>query len=198
MSMLQREPFPETLREALDVLAEQAALALDHIRVLEESRTPQGLATELTSARDSAALLDALVERMTDAVGADACAVWLFEGPAMRLVPRAARGFSAGFFDRVAQYTATPGAFADLRRDQSPLHFSDLPAVIRRRDPAAADAYAAEGIVSSLRLPLFAPGERLIGLPPCTTGANGGMERTRCAWRWPLPTRSPSRCTTPA
>jgi signal transduction histidine kinase len=109
-------------------------------------------------------LLDGLVARMGTSVGADACVVWLFEEATMRLLPRAAQGFSPGFFERVAHYTAAPGAFADLRRDQTPLYFPDLPAVIRRRDPAAADAYATEGIVSSLRLPLFAPGEQLIGL----------------------------------
>lgn len=156
--------WPLPMLEALDGLAQQAALALDHARVLGESRTLQALATELASALDPESLLERLVERMTSVVGADAGVVWLLEGNEQRMAPRVSHGFSPGFFARVARYTAAPGAFADLQRNRSPLHFPDLPAVIRQRDPAAADAYQAEGIVSSLRLPLFEPDDRLIGL----------------------------------
>lgn len=163
LAVARPEPFPTALVEVLRALGGQAALLLDHARLLEESRILQTLAAELASARDPHILLDRLVARMTGAVGADACAVWVF-GDGERLSPRASYGFSATFFDRVARYTAPPGAFAGLTRDQSPLHFPDLPAVIRRRDPEAAAAYADEGVVSSLLLLLFSPDEQLAGL----------------------------------
>ena len=161
---------PPLMREALGVLAQQAALALEHARLLEESHTLQVVAAELASARDTNALLEGIVERTMAALGADACVVWLLDEGEGSLLPGAARGLSAGFFDQIltqatdAGSASTAAVFMELRRTGRPLYSRDAQSDARGRNLVLAEVFAAEGIVSALRLPLFEPGGQVTGM----------------------------------
>ena len=166
LSMFRREPLPPPLVETIGVLAQQAALALEHVRLLEESHTLQALAAELASARDTGALLEGIVGRAMTAFGADGCGVWLLDEAENTVRPAAVRGLSPSYLAQYSGGTAEQPAptFEEVRRTRRPLYTPDAPADARARDPAWGEIFAAEGIVSALRLPLFAPGGAVQGL----------------------------------
>ena len=166
LSLYRRAPFPPSLLDALGILTQQAALALEHARLLDESHALQAMATELASARDMRALLHGVVERAMAAFGAEGCGVWLLDEGTGALRPAAVRGLSSSYLAVYSGGTAAQSAptFEELRRTRRPLYTPDARADARRRDPTWGEVFAAEGIVSALRLPLFAPGGDVQGL----------------------------------
>jgi PAS domain S-box-containing protein len=133
-------------------------------RLLEESQALQAVAAALASERDPARLLDGIVERVLAVLGADGCFIWLYDDDGRwRIV--AARGLSerylAGFattsLDRLSASFRNP---VEARR---PAFNPDLQGAVRPLNPELADAYQAEGLVSALRLPLFASDDRMDG-----------------------------------
>ena len=165
MVVFQRNTLPPLLVETLGILAQQAALALEHARVLEESHALQGIAAELAAARDTNALLDGLVQRAVSALGADACAVWFITDDGW-LVPGANVGLSAEFFERLSADASgeTTVIFRELQRTGRALSTRDDQAAARALNAGLADVLADEGIVSALRMPLFEPGGAVIGM----------------------------------
>jgi signal transduction histidine kinase len=165
MSIFTGATCPPMMIEAVGVLAQQAALALDHARVIEESHTLQGVAAEIASARDVGALLDGIVQRTMAALGAEACTVWLIDEHTGRLMAGATRGLSPAFLHGVQHASYNTGAFFSvLRHTRQPLFSRDARAEARTRDQALAALIASEGIVSALRLPLFEPGGEVAGM----------------------------------
>jgi signal transduction histidine kinase len=165
MSAFCRTSWPPLLLESLGVLAQQAALALEHARVLDESNVLQGVAAQLASARDMDALLDGIVHCSMSALGAEACAVWLLDGRTGSLVPAATRGLSPLFLQRIIGSSSNTSAFFSLLRDtRRPLFSPNAAVEAAPRDRALAEILADEGIVSALRLPLFEPGGDVIGM----------------------------------
>ena len=166
LSLFRRAPFPPPLLEAVGVLAQQAALALEHARLLEESHNLQAIAAELASARDMRALLEGIVERTMAALATDGCVVWLVDERDGVLTSVAARGVSAEFFARMSSYNATQGnpRFEEMRDTRRPVYMRDAHTSIRARDPRRAATVAAEGIISVLMLPLFMPGGAIAGI----------------------------------
>ncbi|MGH2599279.1 MAG: GAF domain-containing protein [Dehalococcoidia bacterium] len=63
MSVFYREPWPVGLLDALRALSQQAALAIEHARLIEESQTLQAIAAEVAATRDPEELLAGLVRR---------------------------------------------------------------------------------------------------------------------------------------
>jgi signal transduction histidine kinase len=165
VAFLQRT-WPPHMVDTLRVLAQQAALAVEHARLLDESHTLQGIAAELASARDTQALLDGIVQRTMTVLGAEACAVWLMEVNPNRLTAGAALGLSDQFLDQIIGRRGLNKliAFNELRRTGRPLFSRDAAADAREQDPVLGQALADEGIVSALRLPLFEPGQSVIGM----------------------------------
>lgn len=150
-------------------LADQAALAIDQARLVEESHTLQVIAAELASTRDTHALMEGIVERTMAAFGADACAVWLVDAESGRLKAGAAQGLPARFFEtvyhRLDETRASSGAaFAEMRRTRRPLYTRDDQARARSSEDVLTQALAEEGVVSALRLPLFEPGGSVTGM----------------------------------
>jgi GAF domain-containing protein len=169
LSMYRRSPFPPALLDALDILARQAALALEHARLLGEAHTLQAMAAELASARDMQALLEGIVGRAMAAFGADGCGVWLLDEETGEIDIAASRGLSETFLRTLLPgplrpTTATMPVFSELRRTRRPVVFRDAPTEMRAVSPRLADGLAREWIVSALRLPLFAPGGDVIGM----------------------------------
>lgn len=164
MVVFQRQAWPPPMVEALSALAQQAALALEHARLFEESQTLQAIAAELASARHTDTLLEGIVERTVGALAADACAVWLFDERG-RLTLTAARGFSEAYHRRLATLRPRRSAVAvdEAALAGRPSFVPDLRALMAGRDPELAEETAVEGIVSSLRLPLLAPGGQQAG-----------------------------------
>jgi signal transduction histidine kinase len=165
MVVFQRAPWPPLMLDALGVLARQAALALEHARLIEESHTLQTIAAELASARRMGALLEGIAERTMVVVGADGCAVWLVDDDGA-LRSHAASGLSHTFLSAlgVSPQRRTGGLFEEIRRTRKPLFSRHDPAAAREVDTGLADALTAEGIVSALRLPLFEPGGEVAGM----------------------------------
>lgn len=156
---------PAPVLAALEVLARQAALALEHARLLEESHTLQQIAARVATARDTDTLLHGLVEWTMTALGADGCAVWLLDDTGA-LRAAATRGLSDRFRQtlRTTPQRQSGVLFEELRRTGQPLFTADDQAAARQRDPALGAAIAAEGIVSALRLPLFDAGGTVMGM----------------------------------
>ena len=165
MVVYRRAPLRAPMRDALGVLAQQAALVLEHARLIEESHTLQGIAAELASARDTRALLDGIVERTMAALGTDACAVWLLDERG-ELWPGAKRGLSDEFIQRLTSGSvrASSSSFELIQRTGRPVFTRDDVATLRARSVEAGDTFAAEGIVSALRLPLYEPGGHVNGM----------------------------------
>jgi signal transduction histidine kinase len=166
MVVYRRTPLRPEVRDALRLLAYQAALALEHARVIDESHSLQEVAAELASSRDTDALAEAIVRRTAAALGADASAIWLVDDRGGGLRPTAVHGLSDRFVETVvrAGQRTVALAFAGLQRDRLPLFSPDAVAEVRARDPELADALAAEGVRSLLRLPLFGPGDETVGM----------------------------------
>jgi signal transduction histidine kinase len=157
MVVYRRSPLPPPLATVLAALAQQAALALEHERLTQESRALQEIATDLASARDPRSLLDSLVERAMAVFGADACGVWLRD----EAEATAARGLSATFRRR----RGIGSLFEEIRRKGQPRYTRNAAEDARARgDTGLADRLVLEGVVSALRLPLFAPGGQVVGM----------------------------------
>jgi len=149
----------------MQALADQAALALEQARLIEESHALQVVAAEIASTRDTGTLLREIVQRSMAALGADACAIWLLDEAAGVLLPGAAAGVSQRFLDRVGLMEGNASAAqAALAGGRSPSYFRDAPAALRPRWPALADALVEEGITSMLRMPLHQPDGRVDGV----------------------------------
>lgn len=161
MSVFSATPWSPIAIEALKVLAQQAALALDYARMIEESRTLRAIASEVASAPDTRALLDRLVERVAVALGVDGCAVWLQDADG-DLLPMATHGLSRRFLDQPKSPNRT--AFRLFQRIARPLYTRDDPEEMARANQEIAAEVAAEGIISALRLPLFQPGGYVVGM----------------------------------
>lgn len=166
MMAFQDTPVPSTILEAVALLARQAALALDQARLLDASHALQGIAADLAATRDPGALLDGIVEQTMAVLGADACGVYLLDEASGRLRPAAARGLSAEFLDVATRRGGSDPAvaFRQVQRTGRP-HFTRTdPAAGEAHDRAAMAVMVAEGIVGTLRLPLFAPGGQVAGM----------------------------------
>jgi len=165
LAVFLRSSPPAPMLSALEVLARQAALALEHARLLEESQTLQHIAARVAAARDTDMLLHGLVEWTMAALGADGCAVWLLDDTGA-LRAAATRGLSDRFRQtlRSTPQRQSGVLFEELRRTGQPLFTADDQAAARQRDPALGAAIAAEGIVSALRLPLFDASGTVMGM----------------------------------
>jgi len=164
MSMFLRTPWPPAMLDALRVLAQQAALALDHARLIEETHALQGIAADLATSRETATLMNGLVERAAAVFGADASAVWMFDEHG-RFRTRASRGLPGPLLQRLEVNTSPARAFFEqIRRNDRPQFFADYPAVLAAADPAIGAAVADAGIRSALRLPLFEAGGSVHGV----------------------------------
>jgi signal transduction histidine kinase len=91
--------FTDGDAELLQLAADRAALAIDHGRAYADARALSERLRRLQSVTDAAlahlsleALLDALVVRVREILGADTCAILLLDEPARELVARAAAG----------------------------------------------------------------------------------------------------------
>ncbi|MGE0545270.1 MAG: GAF domain-containing protein, partial [Dehalococcoidia bacterium] len=166
MSVFYREPWPTGMLDALRALARQAALAIEHTRLIEESNTLQTIAAAVAASRDPKELLHGLVQRTSAALGAGGCAVWLIDEASGLLFHGASVGLSEEFISRLMRPAARgSGAnFAEVQRTGQPVYTRNDPADMPSRDRRLAEAIAAEGIVSALRLPLFEPGGHVIGM----------------------------------
>lgn len=165
LAVFLRSTPPSPMLAALEVLARQAALALEHARLLEESHTLQHIAARVATARNTETLLHGLVEWTMTALGADGCAVWLLDDTGT-LRAAATRGLSDRFRQtlRATPQQQSGALFEEVRRTGQPLFTADDQAAARQRDPALGAAIAAEGIVSALRLPLFDAGGTVMGM----------------------------------
>lgn len=166
MAIFLREPPPAALLDALGIIAQQAALVLEHARIIEESHTLQTIAAELASARDTEPLLEQLVERTMTALGADACAVWIHDVEHDRLRSGAARGLSGHFLEIMnagARPDNTP-TFNQLRLDPRPIFATNVARRLHLASPDAAAMMELEGVVSGLWLPLFGAGREVTGM----------------------------------
>lgn len=166
ISVFHSEPWPEGMLEALRVLARQAAFAIEHARLIEESHALQAIAAEVAASRDPDELLRDLVRRTRATLGADGCAVWLVNEAGGPLQVGACEGLSDEFLSRLMQpaMRGSSSNFAEVQRTRRPLYSRDDPAMVQGRDRRLAEALAEEGIISALRLPLFEPGGHVIGM----------------------------------
>jgi GAF domain-containing protein/two-component sensor histidine kinase len=166
ISVFYHEPWPEGMLETLRVLARQAAFAIEHARLTDESHTLQAIAAEVAASRDPHELLRGLVRRTRAALGADGCAVWLLDEASGFLQNGASEGLSDRFLHRLTQpvMRGSNSNFAEIQRTRRPLYTRDDQQAVSARDQRLAEALAAEGIVSALRLPLFEPGGHVIGM----------------------------------
>ena len=156
MVVYQREPWPLPMIAALNVLARQAALALDHARLVGEMQTLQTVAADLASAGDAGALLDRIVEGAMAAFGADASAIWGYDAGEHLLTAHATRGLSNAFVHTVRSSDPdTSVTFNLVRRFRRPVAATDVPAQLRTHNAPAAAALISEGITSGLWLPMF-------------------------------------------
>jgi signal transduction histidine kinase len=146
----------------VQAFADQAALAIEQARLIEDSRTLQALAAELASTRDPGALLEGIVERVQAVFGADGCLVWSLDGD-RRWRFEAHRGLSDEFLRRFsANLAAALPADIDpfLRLERSQPSFDDtLSDGLYERQPVFAEMYAAEGLKSALRFSMVVPGQ---------------------------------------
>ncbi|HEY7294883.1 MAG TPA: GAF domain-containing protein, partial [Dehalococcoidia bacterium] len=164
MSMFLRTPWPPAMLDALRILAQQAALALDHARLLEETHALQGIAADLATSRDTETLMNGLVERAAAVFGADASAVWMFDERG-RFRTRASRGLPAALLRRLEVNTPQARAFFEqIRHNDHPQFFPDYAALIATADTAIGAAVRESGIRSALRLPLFEAGGSVQGV----------------------------------
>ncbi len=166
LAVFLRERPAAAVTQALEVVAQQAALVLEHARIIDESHRLQTVAADLASARDTDALLEAIVTQTLEALGGEACAVWLLN-EAADLRVAASRGLADGF--ETALITARranqgAGVFEEIQRTGQPMFTRDDIGAARTRNPAQAEALAAAGVVSALRLPLFEPGGAVQGM----------------------------------
>ncbi|MGD9894685.1 MAG: GAF domain-containing protein, partial [Dehalococcoidia bacterium] len=166
MVVYRHVPLRPVVRDALALLAQQAALALEHARLIDESQTLQEVAAGLAATRDADALAATVVRRTAAAFGADAGAIWLIDDRRERLHPIAVHGLSDAFLRRMTQagQETVTLTFADLQRDPRPRYSDTAAAAIRSADPWLADALAQERILGVLRLPLLAPDNQTAGM----------------------------------
>jgi signal transduction histidine kinase len=165
------EPYSLTQEDALLMhsLADQVALALEQARLIEESHALQVVAAELASTRETQAMLDGIVQRSMTVLSADGCAVWLIDEERGGLRLGSAAGLSVEFVEAVRHVLTADDATArtvarSTRSMKKPAYSSDDEGRARRVSGAMADAVAAEGIVSALRLPLFEPEGGVVGM----------------------------------
>ncbi|MGH2603223.1 MAG: GAF domain-containing protein, partial [Dehalococcoidia bacterium] len=165
ISVFYREEWPPVLLDALHALAHQAALAIEHARLIEESHALQAIAAEVAASPNYRDLLQGLVQRTRATLGADGCAGWLLDEHDILQV-EASDGLSATFLRRAARPAARarPALFEEVARTRLPLYTRDDQAVARARSPELAALLADEGIVCALRLPLFEAGGRVVGM----------------------------------
>ncbi|HLZ70984.1 MAG TPA: GAF domain-containing protein [Dehalococcoidia bacterium] len=164
MSMFLSTPWPPAMLDAVRVLAQQAALALDHTRLIEETHALQGIAADLATSRETETLMNELVERAAAVFGADASAVWMFDDRG-NFRTRASRGLPAPLLRLLEVNTPPAHAFFEqIRRNDRPQFFADYPAVLERADPKIGRAVTESGIRSALRLPLFEAGGSVHGV----------------------------------
>jgi signal transduction histidine kinase len=153
----------------IESLADQAALALEQARLLDESHTLQVIAAELASTREPAAMIEAIVDRSAAALSADGCALWLAGHDRQRLVLGAASGLSPRFWSGMVRLMAddppsAAAAYRGMMGMTQPVYNADDPARVRQMSAALADILAEEGVTSALRLPLFEPEGDVAGM----------------------------------
>jgi signal transduction histidine kinase len=165
MSVFVRRPWTAALLHVLQALAQQAALALDHARTIEESHALQVVAAEIAAARDPADLMNEIVRRTMATLGADAGALWMSNDDGSVRV-EAQHGFSELFRRALTGARLTPAGpiYEEIRRTGRPVATRDDNAVLRERNIGMADAFRAEGLVSAIRLPLFGAGREVVGM----------------------------------
>lgn len=168
MGVALRGPWPPLMVQALTALAQQAALALDYARVIEQTHALQAVAADLAQAVDLDALLDGIVRQTATALKADGCAVWLINPNTQNPLRRVTFGLS-DTFTRAVQQPNQPGIrergpWRQVRETGKALFTRDECGRALAEGDALAEAFAAEGIVSCGRLPLWEPGGRLIGM----------------------------------
>lgn len=161
-------PWPPLMLQAIGALVHQTALALDHARVIEQTHALQAVAADLAQAVDLDALLDGIVRQTATALKADGCAVWLINPNTQNPLRRVTFGLS-DTFTRAVQQPNQPGIRArgpwrQVRETGKALFTRDECGRALAEGDALAEAFAAEGIVSCGRLPLWEPGGRLIGM----------------------------------
>jgi len=190
MSMFLRTPWPPAMLDALRVLAQQAALALDHARLIEETHALQGIAADLATSRETATLMNGLVERAAAVFGADASAVWMFDEHG-RFRTRASRGLPGPLLQRLEVNTSPARAFFEqIRRNDRPSSSRTirrcLPLPTRRSAlPSPTPAFAALCACRCSR--------RAAACTACSrsiTTACAATAPARCNWRRRSPIRS--------
>jgi PAS domain S-box-containing protein len=134
-----------------------------YARLVEKSHTLQVVAAEIASVRDTDSLLRRIVDHAMAVLGADGCAVWLFdEAQIPRL--KATRGLSDEFHQRLAaEHRRHVAAGTEAALTGQPAFVRDFAEVVRTADPDFAATLRREGLVSGLRLPLREPGGQVAG-----------------------------------
>ncbi len=164
MALFRRSPWPPLLLDVLSALAQQAALSLEHARLLEESHALQGIAAELASTQDMRALLDTLMERTATAIGGDASVLWLADDEGrFRVV--AHRGVSVAAVEQMGLWVdRIHWVFEFLEQLAEPQAIRSYDRFMRPHDPVVADAALAEGWHGALSMQMCAPESRLMGV----------------------------------
>ncbi|MGH2599278.1 MAG: GAF domain-containing protein, partial [Dehalococcoidia bacterium] len=165
------EPGALTDEDALLMrsLADQAALALEQARLIEESHALQVISAEVASARDATAMLDGIVRQTMTALSADGCAVWLADQERGQLRLAAMAGLSTRFQRRAqsiieADEQMAAAALRSVAAMTRPVYSPDRVAEVRDASDQMAEALKQEGIVGTLRLPLFEPEGASVGM----------------------------------
>jgi PAS domain S-box-containing protein len=154
----------QAFADQMAVALQNARVEAERLRLLEQSHALQTVAAELSSRRDLAGLLAAIVERTRAVLGAHACTVWLVADDGSAEL-KAASGLSEPYqrwLRSLPRRRINATADAEMRAGQSSFQ-PDFPASIRDHDPEMAERSAAEGFRSMLRLPLRLPGGAIIG-----------------------------------
>ncbi|MGD9894622.1 MAG: GAF domain-containing protein [Dehalococcoidia bacterium] len=142
---------------------ESTSHADEYTRLVEKSHTLQVVAAEIASVRDTDSLLRRIVDHAMAVLGADGCAVWLFDESQMPRL-KATRGLSDEFHQRLAaEHRRHVAAGTEAALTGQPAFVRDFAEVVRTADPDFAATLRREGLVSGLRLPLREPGGQVAG-----------------------------------